>query len=320
MQHKQKVEEQIELRVAQAAASTAQMANRATDDVALHGLLHSIKPARCSAKWEAMEGDDRVRKCKVCRAKAYRIDGLDGGEIAQLMAQHEGSAPTAKQRLYRRGDGSVMLHAGYCGTLVTVSALLVCALLTAVPVACKVDIATVPCLLVVASAVFLLNAFVRQERGLQKTRPILAAWILFIGMMVMAFGIHTSNVLLSSQGSLEWWLFSFVLSLGIGLIAFLVFCALTAADGIELLVRRMRGKRQADTATAVRQQTELSPLKFERRKPYRKIVLGILGMVTFFLAYCAYDANWGLQYFLSEHPSVVVANHFHNEITFRDCQ
>jgi hypothetical protein len=69
-------------------------------------LLQSVRIASpCSASWDAMVGDDRVRFCGSCGKNVYNLSAMPGEEAERLLAKHEGSICV---RLYRRADGTVM--------------------------------------------------------------------------------------------------------------------------------------------------------------------------------------------------------------------
>lgn len=69
-------------------------------------LLDRIEIASpCSASWEAMRGDDRVRFCESCQKNVYDLSAMARAEAEQLVADREGSLCV---RFYRRQDGTVM--------------------------------------------------------------------------------------------------------------------------------------------------------------------------------------------------------------------
>src|SRR5215471_11991380 len=59
----------------------------------------------CSAEWDQMVGDDRVRHCQACNLDVYNLSKFTEGEIRALVANREGRLCA---RLYRRGDGTVL--------------------------------------------------------------------------------------------------------------------------------------------------------------------------------------------------------------------
>jgi hypothetical protein len=69
-------------------------------------LLEDVRIASpCSASWDAMTGDDRVRFCGQCQKNVYDLSALSRGEAETLLAEREGSICV---RLYRRADGTVL--------------------------------------------------------------------------------------------------------------------------------------------------------------------------------------------------------------------
>ncbi|HEX8284080.1 MAG TPA: carboxypeptidase-like regulatory domain-containing protein [Pyrinomonadaceae bacterium] len=59
----------------------------------------------CPTSWEAMEGDDRVRFCRMCELHVYNVSELTRAEAESLVARTEGRLCA---RLYRRADGTVL--------------------------------------------------------------------------------------------------------------------------------------------------------------------------------------------------------------------
>jgi len=60
----------------------------------------------CTASWEQMTGDDRVRHCAECNLDVYNFSALTPAEIEQLLAASKGQRLCG--RLYRRADGTVL--------------------------------------------------------------------------------------------------------------------------------------------------------------------------------------------------------------------
>jgi hypothetical protein len=73
--------------------------------------LHIASP--CSAKWEEMSGDDRVRHCGHCRLNVYNLSVMDVEEAAELLAADSESLCL---RLYRRSDGTILTRNCPSGT------------------------------------------------------------------------------------------------------------------------------------------------------------------------------------------------------------
>ncbi len=71
-------------------------------------LLDSIRIASpCSASWDHMVGDERVRFCGSCEKNVYNLSAMAGDEAEKLLATHEGSLCV---RLYQRADGTVLTN------------------------------------------------------------------------------------------------------------------------------------------------------------------------------------------------------------------
>lgn len=70
------------------------------------GLLSRMRVASpCPTSWEAMEGDGRVRFCRLCDLHVYNFSELTRTEAESLVARTEGRLCA---RLYRRADGTVL--------------------------------------------------------------------------------------------------------------------------------------------------------------------------------------------------------------------
>jgi hypothetical protein len=59
----------------------------------------------CSADWDKMPGDDRVRFCPQCKLNVYNFSALAPKEIDRLVQQHEGRLCG---RYYQRADGTML--------------------------------------------------------------------------------------------------------------------------------------------------------------------------------------------------------------------
>lgn len=59
----------------------------------------------CSASWEAMEGGDRVRHCKLCHLDVYDLSNMRRDEAEAFVAENEGEACV---RYLQRADGTVI--------------------------------------------------------------------------------------------------------------------------------------------------------------------------------------------------------------------
>ncbi len=61
--------------------------------------------APCTASWDAMVGDDRVRFCGQCEKNVYNLSAMPRDEAEALLAAREGKMCV---RLYKREDGTVI--------------------------------------------------------------------------------------------------------------------------------------------------------------------------------------------------------------------
>ena len=69
-------------------------------------ILDSIRIATpCSAKWEDMTGDERVRLCAQCALHVYNFENMTSTEVRELVTQTEGRVCG---RFYRRADGRMV--------------------------------------------------------------------------------------------------------------------------------------------------------------------------------------------------------------------
>jgi hypothetical protein len=59
----------------------------------------------CTADWNRMKGDDRVRHCEQCNLNVYNFAELTYKEIEELVAAREGRLCV---RLYKRADGNMI--------------------------------------------------------------------------------------------------------------------------------------------------------------------------------------------------------------------
>jgi hypothetical protein len=68
--------------------------------------LESIRIASpCSARWEEMIGDERVRFCTHCAKNVYNLSAMPRAEAEALLVEKEGQLCA---RLYQRKDGTVL--------------------------------------------------------------------------------------------------------------------------------------------------------------------------------------------------------------------
>ncbi len=74
-----------------------------TDD-----FLQQLKIASpCSAQWEGMQGDDKVRHCQDCKLNVYNLSGMQKSEAEDLIHNAEGRVCV---RMLRRADGTVLVQ------------------------------------------------------------------------------------------------------------------------------------------------------------------------------------------------------------------
>ena len=65
--------------------------------------VHIAKP--CPAIWSEMEGDDRMRYCKLCRLNVFDISAMTRDEAEKLIRENTGRLC---MRLHRRADGRLI--------------------------------------------------------------------------------------------------------------------------------------------------------------------------------------------------------------------
>ena len=69
-------------------------------------ILNQIEVASpCSAQWEEMAGDERVRFCGSCEKNVYNLSAMTTPEIVELIRAKEGRLCA---RFYRRHDGTLL--------------------------------------------------------------------------------------------------------------------------------------------------------------------------------------------------------------------
>ncbi len=59
----------------------------------------------CTADWNAMAGDDRVRHCPQCRLNVYNLSELSRPQAEQLLKEKEGKLCV---RYFQRHDGTIL--------------------------------------------------------------------------------------------------------------------------------------------------------------------------------------------------------------------
>lgn len=69
-------------------------------------LLSQLKIASpCTASWDEMQGDERVRFCQHCRLNVYNLSAMSRREAEALVKEKEGRLCV---RFYKRRDGTVL--------------------------------------------------------------------------------------------------------------------------------------------------------------------------------------------------------------------
>jgi hypothetical protein len=69
-------------------------------------ILESVRVASpCTADWDSMTGDDRVRHCSLCNLNVYNLSAMPADEAAALVQDTKGRRCI---QLLRRADGTVM--------------------------------------------------------------------------------------------------------------------------------------------------------------------------------------------------------------------
>jgi hypothetical protein len=70
-------------------------------------MLDSVRVASpCSADWNDMVGDDRVRFCTSCEKNVYNLSAMNRAEAEQLLQERAGGEMCV--RFYQRADGTIM--------------------------------------------------------------------------------------------------------------------------------------------------------------------------------------------------------------------
>jgi hypothetical protein len=69
-------------------------------------LLDNVRIASpCPALWSEMEGDNRLRHCKLCKLNVYDVSALNREEAEKMIRERSGRLC---MRLYRRSDGRII--------------------------------------------------------------------------------------------------------------------------------------------------------------------------------------------------------------------
>jgi hypothetical protein len=73
-----------------------------------HDLLQQIRIASpCSAAWDEMQGDDRVRFCGHCQLNVYNLSAMSPQEAAAFVREKEGRLCV---RFFAREDGTMLVQ------------------------------------------------------------------------------------------------------------------------------------------------------------------------------------------------------------------
>lgn len=64
--------------------------------------------APCTASWDAMRGDDRVRFCEQCRLDVYNLSGMRRDEAERLVRARQAALQRLCVRFFQRRDGTVL--------------------------------------------------------------------------------------------------------------------------------------------------------------------------------------------------------------------
>jgi hypothetical protein len=67
--------------------------------------LHIASP--CSAKWDEMAGDEKIRHCSECRLDVHNLSAMTEQEAAGLFSSH---AELPCVRFYQRTDGTILFQ------------------------------------------------------------------------------------------------------------------------------------------------------------------------------------------------------------------
>lgn len=104
-------------------------------------LLNNLRIASpCSADWEKMIGDERVRHCSQCNLNVYNLSAMSGLEARDMVAKHEGRMCV---HFYHRKDGTILTRNCPVGLKIVmrrvsrIAAIALSAAMSAVPLAAQ---------------------------------------------------------------------------------------------------------------------------------------------------------------------------------------
>lgn len=84
-------------------------ASASTGDIHLNLLEQVVVASPCSARWEDMRGDDKVRHCAQCNLNVHNFSAMTRDEANALLADRmNGTTGRLCGRFYRRADGTVI--------------------------------------------------------------------------------------------------------------------------------------------------------------------------------------------------------------------
>ncbi|MGE3545274.1 MAG: hypothetical protein AB7L28_15155, partial [Kofleriaceae bacterium] len=87
-------------------AETRQLLDEARGRVALPVLDNIRVASPCSARWEDMTGDERVRACGACSKNVYNLSDMTRAQAEALIIENEGRLCV---RYFQRADGTILL-------------------------------------------------------------------------------------------------------------------------------------------------------------------------------------------------------------------
>ena len=270
--------------------------------VELHGLLHSMKRAHCNTQWKNMVGDERVRQCKACKVNAYRIDGLDGKAVTELINEHEQS-PADRKPLYRRRDGAVMLRPGACGTKTALA--LAGGAVLAGAAQCSQNVQWLPwympdVLFICSLLTLLYVTHLTARRTLKNLRVTKAS---YAALLLSCVAIALNAVF---EDTYSLWTVAAKL---LGPLAWLYFFIALSMDGGEAALRSIRASRKRNSTAAedtAQEASETPPTDPAVTRKRRLIQQTAQAVAIAFLAYCAFDFSWVMECLVAQsNPSAI---------------
>jgi len=108
LEEKQKSASELEAditRVVEALAKSRTLLDRLEKKRALPMLDRVRVASPCTARWDTMTGDDKVRFCGACQKNVFNLSAMTREEAEVVMLEKDGELCV---RLYRRADGTVL--------------------------------------------------------------------------------------------------------------------------------------------------------------------------------------------------------------------